>query len=100
MMPNIGRLSCACLCLAGLTACSVKRIAVNKLGNALASGGSTYESDDDPELVAQRRAVWPQADGESAGRIAEVSGPAAGGFQRLHRVRLRFRRAAGRRNPG
>src|SRR5437879_8912621 len=52
MMPNIGRLSCACLCLVGLTACSVKRIAVNKLGNALASGGSTYESDDDPELVA------------------------------------------------
>ena len=51
-MPNIGRLSCTCLCLASLTACSVKRIAVNKLGNALASGGSTYESDDDPELVA------------------------------------------------
>ena len=32
--------------------CSVKRIAVNKLGNALASGGSSYESDDDPDLVA------------------------------------------------
>src|ERR1035437_7945229 len=32
--------------------CSVKRIAVNKLGNALSSGGSTYESDDDPDLVA------------------------------------------------
>lgn len=31
--------------------CGVKRIAVNKLGNAIASGGSTYASDDDPELV-------------------------------------------------
>ncbi len=34
-----------------LPACSVKRIAVNKLGNALASGGSTFTSDEDPELV-------------------------------------------------
>jgi predicted anti-sigma-YlaC factor YlaD len=31
--------------------CSVKRIAVNKIGNALASGGSVFESDDDLELV-------------------------------------------------
>jgi predicted anti-sigma-YlaC factor YlaD len=34
-----------------LPACSVKKLAVNKLGDALASGGSTYASDDDPELV-------------------------------------------------
>ena len=34
-----------------LFSCSVKRIAVNKLGNALASGGSTFTSDGDPELV-------------------------------------------------
>jgi len=33
--------------------CSVKRIAVNKIGNALASGGSTFEQDEDPELVAE-----------------------------------------------
>jgi len=33
------------------SACSIKRIAVNKLGNALASGGSTFTSDEDPELV-------------------------------------------------
>ena len=32
--------------------CSMKRIAVNKLGNALASGGSTFEGDEDPDLVA------------------------------------------------
>src|SRR6185295_8767878 len=33
--------------------CSIKRVAINKLGDALASGGSTYDSDDDPDLVAQ-----------------------------------------------
>jgi predicted anti-sigma-YlaC factor YlaD len=31
--------------------CSVKKIAVNKLGDALAGGGTTFASDDDPELV-------------------------------------------------
>ena len=32
--------------------CSVNRFAVNKLGNALAESGTTFASDDDPELVA------------------------------------------------
>jgi len=36
-----------------LPACSVRRLAVNSLGNALAQGGATYASDDDPELVAE-----------------------------------------------
>lgn len=31
--------------------CSFKRLAINKLGDALASGGTTFASDDDPELV-------------------------------------------------
>ena len=31
--------------------CSIKRMAVNKLGNALAGSGTTFASDDDPELV-------------------------------------------------
>jgi len=31
--------------------CSIKRMAVNKLGNALAGGGDTFATDDDPELV-------------------------------------------------
>src|SRR5580765_3220352 len=31
--------------------CSIKRLAVNQVGNALAGGGSTFASDDDPELV-------------------------------------------------
>ena len=31
--------------------CSIKRVAINKLGTALASGGNTFTSDNDPELV-------------------------------------------------
>jgi predicted anti-sigma-YlaC factor YlaD len=31
--------------------CSIKKIAVNKLGNALASTGTTFDRDDDPDLV-------------------------------------------------
>jgi predicted anti-sigma-YlaC factor YlaD len=31
--------------------CSFKKIAVNKVGDALAGGGTTFASDDDPELV-------------------------------------------------
>jgi predicted anti-sigma-YlaC factor YlaD len=35
------------------SACSIKKIAVNKLGDSLASGGSTFASDDDPDLVGE-----------------------------------------------
>ena len=31
--------------------CSIRKMAVNKLGDALAAGGTTFTSDDDPELV-------------------------------------------------
>jgi len=31
--------------------CSVKKMAINKLGDSLASGGTTFASDDDPDLV-------------------------------------------------
>ncbi len=43
-------LGCVLLPLAG---CSVNKFAVNKLGDALAGGGTTFASDDDPELVKQ-----------------------------------------------
>ena len=32
--------------------CSIKSMAINTVGNAMAESGSTYASDDDPELVA------------------------------------------------
>src|SRR6266853_1800927 len=48
---NIIRPLIGCILLVSASACSVKRIAINKLGNALASGGSTFTSDEDPQLV-------------------------------------------------
>jgi len=47
--PLLGAMLVA-VCLLG-DGCSMKRLAVNKLGDALASGGSTFASDDDPELI-------------------------------------------------
>ena len=41
-----------CVVLAMGSGCSIKRVAVNKIGNALAAGGSTFEGDEDPDLVA------------------------------------------------
>ena len=37
--------------LALVPGCSIKQIAINKLGEALAQGNTTFASDDDPELV-------------------------------------------------
>ncbi len=33
--------------------CSIKKMAVNRLGDALSSSGSTFEGDDDPDLVGE-----------------------------------------------
>ena len=46
----------SCVALAALVAlmssgCSIRRMAVNKLGDALAGGGASFASDDDPDLV-------------------------------------------------
>jgi predicted anti-sigma-YlaC factor YlaD len=51
-MKALWKLAPLCLLLF-LPGCSIKRVAVDKIGNTLASGGSTFEQDDDPELVAQ-----------------------------------------------
>jgi predicted anti-sigma-YlaC factor YlaD len=46
------RVMAASVLALGLAGCSsVRKVAVNSLGNALAAGGSTYASDEDPELV-------------------------------------------------
>lgn len=53
-MAEKRRLSRLILTLAvccSVTGCSIKRMALNQLGDALASGGSTFSSDNDPELV-------------------------------------------------
>ncbi len=51
-MQVLRNLAVAIACVP-LAACSISRFAVNTLGDALAEGGSTYASDDDPELVGQ-----------------------------------------------
>src|SRR5262245_44894779 len=52
MIPQpVARRLCAAALVACLPACSVKKLAINSLGNALAKGGDTYASDEDPELV-------------------------------------------------
>ena len=45
------RLLAACCLLAAASGCSLKRMAVGQVARALASGGSTYQEDDDPDLV-------------------------------------------------
>jgi len=42
-----------CGLMAALSACSVKQLAVNALGDALAEGGGVYAADGDPDLVAE-----------------------------------------------
>jgi len=43
-------LLCVALCVLN-AGCSVKRFAVNQVGNALAGSGTTFSADDDPELI-------------------------------------------------
>ena len=50
-MGTLYRLTALCL-LVLCSGCSIKKMAVNKIGNMLASSGSNFESDEDPELVA------------------------------------------------
>ena len=46
-----GRALLVVLSLVALPGCSIKKMAINSLGNALAEAGDTYASDEDPELV-------------------------------------------------
>jgi predicted anti-sigma-YlaC factor YlaD len=46
-----GGLAAAVVALLLCPACSLKRMAVNRIGDALASGSSVFVDDDDPELV-------------------------------------------------
>ena len=49
-IPVVHWISISVLILA-LTGCSIKKFAVDRLGDALAEGSSVYASDDDPDLV-------------------------------------------------
>jgi predicted anti-sigma-YlaC factor YlaD len=45
-----GRLIC-CLATLLLAACSLRNLALDKIGNTIAEGGATFASDEDPDLV-------------------------------------------------
>ena len=49
----MGKLSVLLLLVGALSACSVKRTAVDIVGNAISGDGGTYASDDDPELIRE-----------------------------------------------
>ena len=50
-MKRVAAVTVLLALVAGASGCSLKRLAVDKVGDAIASGGGTYESDDDLELV-------------------------------------------------
>lgn len=45
------RLLLCCILLAALSACAIRQEIVNRIGDAVAQGGSSFAADDDPELV-------------------------------------------------
>jgi predicted anti-sigma-YlaC factor YlaD len=50
---SLGRFCLLVVLAVAVEGCSVKKMAINMAGNALAQGGTTFSSDDDPELVRQ-----------------------------------------------
>ncbi|HUL79595.1 MAG TPA: TRAP transporter TatT component family protein [Vicinamibacteria bacterium] len=48
-----GRLAGLAFLLLALSGCSIRSMAINKVGDALADSGTNFASDDDPELVGQ-----------------------------------------------
>lgn len=51
-LMRASRLALISALLLALPGCSIRQLAINSLGNALAEAGDTYSSDEDPELVA------------------------------------------------
>ncbi len=49
--PMTGGLAAAAGLALALSGCSIERLAIRRLGDALAGSGTTFASDDDPELV-------------------------------------------------
>ncbi len=55
-VPNRALAGAAFLALIALSGCSLQRFAANRIGDTLAASGTTYSSDEDPELI---RAALP-----------------------------------------
>lgn len=50
-LPTMARCTLLAALLLALAGCSVRQLAVNHIGNAIAQGGTAFSADDDPELV-------------------------------------------------
>jgi len=50
-MTRTWRIAIVVVALAGLGGCSVNQLAIARIGDAIAQGGATFASDDDPALV-------------------------------------------------
>ena len=73
-----------------LSGCSLKRLAVNRLGDALSSGASVYATDDDPELVGAALPFGLKTIESLLLQSPHHKGSASCCNQRLHAVRLRL----------
>jgi hypothetical protein len=75
--PRSTRFIASALLALALPACSIRKLAVNSLGNALAEGGRSYASDDDPSgtrVAILTTTVWAWAG--TASRIAAAAATA------------------------
>ena len=52
-MSNILRVVAAFALVVPAAGCSMKKFAINKLGDSFANSSATFAADDDPELVGQ-----------------------------------------------
>ncbi|HEX7952893.1 MAG TPA: hypothetical protein VF523_07475, partial [Burkholderiales bacterium] len=49
--PFMRSIAAATALMLALCGCSVRQIAANRIGDAVAQGGASFASDDDPELI-------------------------------------------------
>jgi predicted anti-sigma-YlaC factor YlaD len=49
----MGKLALISISILSLGACSIQRLAINSIGDVMASGGVVFETDDDPALIAE-----------------------------------------------
>ena len=86
--PRVAAIALGALLASG---CSIKKYAINQVGDVLASGGSVFESDSDLELVGDALPFSLEAPGEPDRRVTEASGAPPRRVARVHRLQLRVR---------
>ncbi len=93
-------LALALVAVAVMPGCSVRKLAIDQLGAALAEGSSTWASDDDLELVARRARRSRSRPSRACSPRRRTTATCCCGGERLHPVRLRLRPQRGRLRRG